>query len=237
MNVNLIAYTLDADALVGQAAAICTNATDWGKAMKHALESGHKSVAEHATFTFRIEGASRALLAQVTRHRIASFSVKSQRYVDMGEMPCVIPPSIEAHPALKYEYKALMDMIRNFYSMAVTEGIPKEDARYITPQAACTDLIVTMNARELMHFFSLRCCNRAQWEIRNMADMMLEQCQKVAPNLFKDAGPGCIRGKCPEKKPCKHPRKEDWKYDINAQRSKEPAAPGGGSAGKNQNQL
>lgn len=207
MNVRLIAHTSGADALVGQAAAICTNATDWHLARKHAMESGHESVAEHAVFTFRIEGVSRALLAQITRHRIASFSVKSQRYVDMGDMPYVIPPSIEDDTRLKLSYKAIMDAIGDFYRAAVLKGIPKEDARYITPQAAMTDLIVTMNARELRHFFSLRCCNRAQWEIRQMADEMLALCKEAAPMLFADAGPGCVRGKCPEKRPCGNPRK------------------------------
>jgi len=208
MNVRLIAHTSNSDFLVGQAAAICTAATDWDKARKHALESGHESVAEHAVFTFRIEGVSRALLAQLTRHRIASFSVKSQRYVDMGDMPYVLPPSITADADMMDYYGYIMSHIQNFYSLATKRGIPKEDARYITPQAACTDLIVTMNARELRHFFTLRCCNRAQWEIRQMADEMLMLCKAAAPMLFADAGPGCVRGKCPEKRPCGKPRKE-----------------------------
>lgn len=205
--VRLIAHTSGADALVGQAAAICTNATDWDKARKHAMESGHESVAEHAVFTFRIEGVSRALLAQITRHRIASFSVKSQRYVEMNEMPYVVPPSISNEPKMRASYQHLMSHINDFYQMARACGIPKEDARYITPQAAMTDLIVTMNARELRHFFTLRCCNRAQWEIRQMADEMLMLCKAAAPMLFADAGPGCVRGKCPEKRPCGNPRK------------------------------
>ena len=206
MKVNLIAHTSNADALVGRAAAICTDATDWAKARQHAMESGHESVAEHAAFTFRIEGVSRALLAQLTRHRIASFSVQSQRYVDMGEMPYVTPPSLGGNSEIRSSYKIMMDSIRDFYRAAVDAGIPKEDARYITPQAACTDLILTMNARELRHFFSLRCCNRAQWEIRALANRMLALCEEKAPELFKDAGPGCVRGKCPEKRPCKEGR-------------------------------
>ena len=205
--VRLIAHTSGADALVGQAAAICTNATDWNKARKHAMESGHESVAEHAVFTFRIEDASRALLAQLTRHRIASFSVKSQRYVEMNDMSYVVPPSIRKDTAIFTKYKRLLDSINAFYLMARKNGIPKEDARYITPQATTTDLIVTMNARELRHFFTLRCCNRAQWEIRALADEMLMLCKEAAPMLFADAGPGCVRGKCPEKRPCGNPRK------------------------------
>lgn len=207
MTVRLIAHTRNADGLAGQAAAICTGATDWGKARKHAMESGHDSIAEHAAFTFRIEGVSRALLAQITRHRIASFSVKSQRYVEMNEMPYVVPPSIRNEPKMRASYQHLMSQINDFYQMARACGIPKEDARYITPQAAMTELIVTMNARELRHFFSLRCCNRAQWEIRALADEMLMLCKAAAPLLFADAGPGCVRGKCPEKRPCGDPKK------------------------------
>lgn len=206
MNVLLISHTSNADALVGHAAAICTNATDWHLARKHAMESGHDSIAEHAVFTFRIEGVSRALLAQLTRHRIASFSVKSQRYVEMNEMPYVVPPSISKEPKMRASYRHLMRQINDFYQMARENGIPKEDARYITPQAAMTELIVTMNARELRHFFSLRCCNRAQWEIRALADEMLRLCKEAAPMLFADAGPGCVRGKCPEKRPCGAPK-------------------------------
>jgi thymidylate synthase (FAD) len=206
MKVSLIAHTGNADALAGQAAAICTGAMDWGKALRHALESGHESVAEHASFTFRIEGVSRALLAQLTRHRIASFSVKSQRYVDMGDMPYVTPPCFEKNPALKAYYHDLMHMLSVEYQHLVSLGVPKEDARFIMPQAACTDLIVTMNARELRHFFSLRCCNRAQWEIRALADQMLALCKEKAPALFENAGPGCVRGECPEKRPCGKPR-------------------------------
>lgn len=207
MNVELIRYTPDPAELVGEAAAICTNAKHRDKARRGALASGHTSILEHASFTFRIDGVSRALLAQLTRHRIASYSVESQRYVDMGEMPCVIPQTIAERPEVLEEYKQVVAHIKAFYRYAVDQGIPAEDARYATPQAACTQLIVTMNARELQHFFSMRCCNRAQWEIREMADRMLEQCREVEPDLFSKAGPGCVRGKCPEgKMSCGRPR-------------------------------
>jgi thymidylate synthase (FAD) len=207
MNVELIRYTPDPAELVGEAAAICTNAKHRDKARRGALASGHTSVLEHASFTFRIDGVSRALLAQLTRHRIASYSVESQRYVDMGEMPCVIPQTIAERPEVLEEYKQVLAHIKAFYRYAVDQGIPAEDARYASPQAACTQLIVTMNARELQHFFSMRCCNRAQWEIREMADQMLMLCQNAAPELFSKAGPGCVRGKCPEgKMSCGRPR-------------------------------
>lgn len=207
MTVRLIAHTSNADGLAGQAAAICTGATDWDKARKHAMESGHDSVAEHASFTFLIEGVSRALLAQLTRHRIASFSVQSQRYVNINDMPVVTPPSIKDDVAVLCAYENLMEQIKDFYHFAVGRGIPREDARFATPQAACTMITMTMNARELRHFFSLRCCNRAQWEIRQLADEMLALCKEKAPMLFADAGPGCVRGRCPEKRPCGNPKK------------------------------
>lgn len=210
MQVKLIRCTAAPEELCGEAAALCTGYEgNPVNALKGALRRGHESVAEHASFTFRVEGVSRALLAQLTRHRIASFSVQSQRYVDMEDMPVVVPPSIESDKVLYDEYKEIMERISIFYRRAVLRGIPKEDARYPTPQAACTKLIVTMNARELMHLFELRTCNRAQWEIRRMADLMLEECMIAAPEMFKNAGCACMQGKpCPEgKNTCGKPRK------------------------------
>lgn len=207
MLVKLIRYTNDAEALCGEAAAICTNYDDYGRALRGALSSGHESVIEHASFTFRIEGVSRALLAQITRHRLASFSVQSQRYVNMSDMSYIVPPSIDEDITLLEAYSKAMYHIREFYQMAIDEGIPAEDARMILPNACCTQFVMTMNARELRHFFSLRCCNRAQWEIRDLADEMLRQCKNVAPALFDKAGPGCVRGRCPEgKRGCRNPR-------------------------------
>jgi len=209
MRVELITSTLDGARVAGMAAAICTGSQSPERALAAALQSGHESVAEHVVFTFRAEGVSRALLAQLTRHRIASYSVESQRYCDMGEMPVVVPESIAGNAEMLRAWEDVTARIRAFYRQAVERGIPKEDARYITPQAAQTSLIVTMNARELRHFFSLRCCNKAQWEIRELADRMLAICRETAPALFEDAGPGCVRGACPEKRPCGHPRRGD----------------------------
>lgn len=208
MNVELIRYTQEPAELCGYAAAICTAYDDHWKALRGAMASGHESVIEHAAFTFRIEGVSRALLAQITRHRLASFSVESQRYVKMDEMPVVVPPSIAMNAVVLKTYNGLMDQIRMFYKAAVAMGIPYEDARYVTPQAACTKLIVTMNARELLHFFELRCCNRAQWEIRELADRMLALCRQAAPELFRRAGCACMMNlPCPEgKRSCGHTR-------------------------------
>lgn len=206
MNVTLIRYTDAPAELCGQAAAICTDSQNWESALRHAVESGHTSVLEHAVFTFQIDGISRACLAQLTRHRLASFDVQSQRYVKLDEWEAKIPLSIgnnldafeKADASIRYSmktYKELMEM-----------GIPAEDARYVTPQAVTTKLVMTMNARELLHFFSLRTCNRAQLEIRQMADEMLKICRNVSPEIFGKAGPGCVTGKCPEKRPCGSPR-------------------------------
>lgn len=209
MKVMLIASTPNGDDLAGRAAAICTASTNWESALDHALSAGHESVVEHVSFTFLVWGISRAAMAQLTRHRIASFDVESQRFVNMKDMPVVVPPTIQKTTVLLNEYLSLMDDIKAFYHDAVAAGIPREDARFVTPQAAETKLLLTMNARELRHFFSLRCCNRAQWEIRALADEMLRLCKEKCPRIFADAGPGCVRGHCPEKRPCGSPRVEE----------------------------
>lgn len=210
MRVELIAYTPTASGVCCDAAAICTASENGYRSLQHSLASGHESVLEHAVFTFRVEGISRVTLAQLTRHRLASFSVQSQRYVKLEDPELVVPESIRTS-VFAAEAESSMRYMLNLYHRMVEAGIPAEDARYITPQAVPTSLIVTMNARELRHFFSLRCCNRAQWEIRKLANEMLKLCKKEAPILFENAGPGCIRGKCPEKRPCGNPRsKQEW---------------------------
>ncbi|MDO5112290.1 MAG: FAD-dependent thymidylate synthase [Clostridia bacterium] len=163
---------------------------------------GHLSPIEHASFTFGVEGVSRALLAQLTRHRIASFSVQSQRYVAKPEgSPYILPPSIAAKGAgAVEEYHRQMEAINGFYAYWLGEGIPAEDARFLLPNAAETRLILTMNARELLHFFSLRCCERAQWEIRRLAWVMLGLARREAPSLFAHAGTACAHGACTEGK-------------------------------------
>ena len=161
---------------------------------------GHHSVIEHAVFTFSVEGVSRALTHQLVRHRVASYSQQSQRYVSMKEPSYVTPHTVQDDPeALK-----VFEDTGKLESM----GIPAEDARYLLPNGCTTNITITMNARELLHFFSLRCCNRAQWEIREMADRMLELCREVSPVIFRDAGPPCVRGPCPEGKlSCGKPRR------------------------------
>jgi thymidylate synthase (FAD) len=163
------------------------------------LESGHLSPLEHVSFTFGVEGVSRALLAQVTRHRIASFSVQSQRYVKAGEFNYIVPPSVKAlGKEACEEYELEMRQMHEWYKKWFELTGLAEDARFVLPNAAETKLIVTMNARELLHFFNLRCCSRAQWEIRKLAWAMLALVRKAAPGLFHDAGPSCIHGACPE---------------------------------------
>lgn len=195
-------------------AGLCYDAKNPWKALEHALKYGHESVIEHNTFTFLIEGVSRALLAQLTRHRIASFSVQSQRYVVLsGGFPYVIPQRIAAlGPDDVNLYMNQMAQIAEWYDgwLAKLGKEGAEDARFVLPNACETKLLMTMNARELRHFFSLRCCNRAQWEIREMADKMLCECKEAAYTLFADAGPGCVRGDCPEgKKCCGKPRNKE----------------------------
>ena len=208
MKVELISHTAEAATLCGKAAAVCTNSKRPESSLRHAVESGHESVLEHAVFTFRVTGLSRAALAQLTRHRLASFDVQSQRYVRIGGIELVIPESIRKS-CFYVEAGSLLEDVMNLYQRMVDAGIPAEDARYITPQAVPTELVMTMNARELRHFFSLRCCNRAQWEIRQMADEMLKACKKTAPELFRRSGPGCVSGRCPEKIACGTPRRAD----------------------------
>ena len=217
MNVTLIRYTPEPDKLCGEAAAICTGYKgDPLKALRGALESGHESVAEHAGFTFRIEDVSRVLLAQLTRHRLASFSVQSQRYCGIS-YNMAMPESVRN--ASSHVYDVFLDAVESSYKAydwLIENGIPAEDARMVAPEGEMTELVMTMNARELRHFFSLRCCNRAQWEIRELAWRMLKEVYVVAPELFKDAGPGCLRGACPEgKRSCGKPMKRgDERHDA-----------------------
>lgn len=219
--VELIKYTPNPEEVIALSAKLCysdadiqeikegVESKDISKFIQRLLSFGHLSPIEHASFTFGIEGVSRSLLAQITRHRIASFSVKSQRYVaanKKGSFNYVIPESIEAlGDEYVQKYRQQMDTIQGWYDewQALLGGDcekSNEDARFVLPNAAETKMIVTMNARELMHFFALRCCNRAQWEIREVAWQMLKLVSDVAPVLFADCGPSCVKGACGEGK-------------------------------------
>lgn len=219
LNVILLRATPDPDEIVALGARLCyaqadvqtlTERVQTGDRrgyVERVMQRGHLSVTEHASFTFAVEGVSRALLAQLTRHRIASFSVQSQRYVSMADgFDYVIPPSIEAlGEEEKREFAREMEQMHEWYlrwqqKLGGAGESANQDARFVLPNACATRLIVTMNARELLHFFELRCCNRAQWEIREMAWQMLAICRVCAPALFASAGPACLRGACPEGK-------------------------------------
>lgn len=221
LKVMLLRATPDPDELVALGARLCyaqadldalcerVKAADQQRYIEGVMARGHLSVTEHANFTFAVEGVSRTLLAQLTRHRIASFSVQSQRYVSMADgFDYVIPPSISAlGEQEEAEYIRQMDMMHAWYcqwqeKLGGAKEAANQDARFVLPGAAATRLVMTMNARELMHFFELRCCNRAQWEIREMAWQMLAACRKAAPALFANAGPACLRGACSEGKAC-----------------------------------
>lgn len=208
MNVQLVSYSIAPRETAALAAGICTSAVNSSKALEAAMASGHESVLEHASFTFRISDISRVTLAQLTRHRIASFSVQSQRYVAPEESHYVVPETVTETEGAEPIFDQAVHTAYMCYQKLLEMGIPKEDARYVLPEGTTTELLLTMNVRELRHFFSLRCCNKAQWEIRELAWEMLERCQDVCPELFKDAGPGCLRGSCPEAKPCGKPVKE-----------------------------
>lgn len=215
MNVALLQYTPDPELTIALAARLCYSQVDIG-ALKEKLSGsdiktfldkimslGHQSVLEHASFTFGIEGISRVTTHQLVRHRVASYSQQSQRYVSHTErFDVVTPPSIAANPEHAALFEAQIASVHAAYAALVEAGVPPEDARYLLPNATHTKIIVTMNARELLHFFAVRCCERAQWEIRAMAIEMLKLVRPVAPTVFGTAGPGCLGGPCPEGAMC-----------------------------------
>lgn len=219
MKVTLLAHTPDADRICAAAARSCYSdkpsstlvetMKNPAKMLANVVSMGHHSVIEHATFTFCIEGVSRSLTHQLVRHRIASFSQQSQRYVSLQEATYVIPDSVKEVEGAEEIYRNAMDAAWKAYNDLEALGILAEDARYVLPNGCTTNITVTMNARELMHMFSLRCCNRAQWEIRQMADEMLRLCKEACPVIFAYGGPACVRGPCPEgEKCCGNPRKD-----------------------------
>lgn len=182
-----------------------SNDNELSAILKHVMNLGHTSVIEHTSFTFGISNVSRSLTHQLVRHRIASYAQQSQRYVNLIEPVFVTPPTIKKNPEMKKAYEETMERIWAQYNKLLELGIPAEDARYVLPNAACTNIIVTMNARSLLNFFELRCCLHAQWEIRTLANKMLAIVKKEAPTIFSNAGPPCkTKGFCPENRPdCK----------------------------------
>lgn len=207
MKVELISYSNLGEKVCGIASKTCVseNIPDVNdnvmKSLRSAISSGHEAVLEHWSATFAVSGVSRALTHQLVRHRVASYSQQSQRYVDMDGFDYVVPESILNHPDSLEQFKWGIKAIQKVYKTLLAYGIDMEDARYILPNACTTNIIVSMNARQLRHFFALRCCNRAQKEIRELADKMLELVKEVAPTIFENAGPSCVQaGYCPEGK-------------------------------------
>lgn len=213
MKVTLLNYTQNPEDTAAAAARLCYSPSCIDDIVKKydsesnialinkILSSGHHSVIEHVSFTFGIEGISRVTTHQLVRHRVASFSQQSQRYVSFKEkLDCIIPDTIKENASAQKLYKKSFDAAYNDYKELVAMGIPQEDARYVLPNGAETKIIVTMNARELLHFFKLRCCLRAQKEIREMAKEMLKIAKSKSPTIFKDSGPECVRSSCPEGK-------------------------------------
>lgn len=236
LHVELLQYTKEPEKIISAAAKLCYSSSgvqdvldgldEAGvqKFLNMLMDLGHESPIEHVCFTFGVEGVSRSLLAQLTRHRIASYSVKSQRYVKEGQFEFITPPAIAEDEESLSIYRAAMASAQNTYNELAQKLSEKylkenlangmdekkarntaekkaiEDARFVLPNACETKLIMTMNARSLINFFHHRCCSRAQWEIRAMADEMLRLVREVAPTLFKLAGPSCVAGPCPEGK-------------------------------------
>ncbi len=241
MKVSLIQYTPEPEKLIAASAKLCysecgceniLDGLDEEKTssfVKMLANLGHESPIEHVSFTFAIEGVSRSLLAQITRHRHASFSVQSQRYVKQNNFVYITPPAIEEESNINdvfvkamndsfESYNKIADMLESKYyeenlamgmsnkqAKSIAEKKAIEDARFVLPNACETKMVMTMNARSLYNFFRLRCCNRAQWEIRALATEMYKLCYKVAPTLFANAGPSCCNGGCTEgKMTCGH---------------------------------
>lgn len=211
MNVTLLQHTPDPELTVALAARLCYSSVgidelreklsqaDIASFLDKIMSLGHQSVLEHASFTFGVEGISRTTSHQLVRHRLASYSQQSQRYVSHRErFAAVVPQTIQAMPEACKLFEEQLTALHEAYSRFIEMGIPAEDARYILPNATETKIMVTMNARELLHFFLLRCCERAQWEIRAMSVEMLRLVKPLAPTIFRDAGPGCANGPCPE---------------------------------------
>jgi thymidylate synthase (FAD) len=218
LKVILVSHTPDPEKLIGSAARLCYSAVGVEHLVARTTEEdqrpflekltavGHLSPTEHASFTFAVEGISRACSHQLVRHRLASYSQQSQRYVNEAGFDYIMPPSVREDEGLKTLFKKTMEEVqRSYESIAqklVEKGYSKEaareDARFVLPNAVETKIMITMNARELLHFFSQRLCNRAQWEIRALALAMLRLVQPLAPSIFCQAGPSCLSGPCPE---------------------------------------
>lgn len=236
LKVKLVSYTQEPEKLVAAAAKLCysqlgadeimddLSEDNISKFLNMLMDLGHQSPIEHCSFSFAVEGVSRTLTHQLVRHRIASYSQRSQRYVTEGQFQYIVPPAINNNDKARKLYIETMENDQKAYDEIanilksqyiedyIKEGMSEkkansaaekraiEDARYVLPNACETKIMITMNARTLIHFFNVRCCTRAQWEIREMAELMLQEVKTAAPSIFKTAGPSCVCGPCPEGK-------------------------------------
>ncbi|MDO5047717.1 MAG: FAD-dependent thymidylate synthase [Anaerococcus sp.] len=236
LKVKLLNYTKNGEETIAQAGKLCYSQVGVDEILKkqdkesiasyvNMLASlGHLSPIEHISFTFAAEGVSRVLSHQLVRHRLASYSQQSQRYVKLDQFEYIVPPEISKHPKAKEifiktmeadqkAYEELVEILyKNHFETFIKEGYEEkkaknmatkkaiEDSRYVFPNACETKIVFTMNARTLLHFFNLRSCLRAQWEIRELSDKMVGLVKEIYPNLFLKAGPSCISGPCPEGK-------------------------------------
>lgn len=215
MQVELLYHTPDPERAIATAARLCYAPVGASELMETMPEervksvlatimaSGHFSTLEHASYTFAVDGVSRALTHQLVRHRLASYNQQSQRYVKFKNGISVVKPeTVAASPETEAVFDEAVAACEAAYQKLLDAGIPAEDARYLLPNACESKIVITMNVRELLHFFSLRCCNRAQWEIRAVADEMLRLVLPLAPHIFASAGPRCLVGPCPEGRMC-----------------------------------
>jgi thymidylate synthase (FAD) len=218
LKVMLVSYSPEPEKTISAAARLCYSPADAEDILSKVGDDdqqdflgkltavGHLSPVEHASFTFVVEGISRACSHQLVRHRLASYSQQSQRYVNEREFDYIMPPSIKENGEMKAHFEKMMEEIQQSYSyfadklaqLGHSTESAREDARFVLPNATETKIMITMNARELLHFFRQRLCNRAQWEIRAMALAMLKLVKPVAPTIFRYSGPPCVKGKCTE---------------------------------------
>jgi len=224
LTVRLLFYTPEPEDVIYRAIRVCYQEDVGGEEasvdvrkniIRKVIKRGHLSVIEHVSFTFLATGISRACSHQLVRHRLASYSQQSQRYVDFEGLRFVIPPSILKSGELKESYENFISESFRLYRSLRDSGIPQEDARFVLPNASSTSIVFTMNARELLHFLGLRLCRRSQWEIRELAIKMGEILSKVLPSVFGLSAPQCSKGPCPEGDlTCGDPYLPEWYNDY-----------------------